>query len=766
MTIAWKGEGTPTMNWQKMSRLFPLGSHLCREPMPPMSELKADMENLKRHGFNLIKLQEHWMLDEPLEGHYDFSRYEELIEHAARLDLGVYLGLTCEQAPMWLWRKYPDCRMVGRNGLPIAYEAQTTLPADGKPGPCYDHPGAMADQLRFIRQLVKTLGRYENIVIWNTWQEIGYWAEGLAGQHVCYCPYTLNAYRRWLQEKYGDLDGLNRAWNSRYLDWSYVFPDRSARGRECLPQDVDWRYFMDNVQIAHVLRSRAQAIREADPLARPIFAHKGSPTIGAGQDWIYARCQDFLGSSCYPAWGALHPWDDGNPAQGKQFDRHTALLAEMWGNVGLRYDYIRSCNRRGQPVWAAEFQGGPVSTGFHKGRVPSPEDIRRWMLTAVASGTTAISFWVTRAEIMAAEANGFSLLDSEGDSTPRYEEASRVGRALNKHAELFGQPSWGGARVGILINEWNYQFCSTMSQGGEHLAYSVRGWHRLLWEAGIPVDFVEVSELDEEHTGQYRALVFPFPISLSEEVVKKLAQYVEGGGNLISEACPGRITEHAFCNRGELSPAARELFGVSHESLTMIREPEFGQRWSPPERTWGEYLPAIMLVGTGLLAGHKLRANVYLETFICHGSQPILLDDDRITGTVRSLGSGRAWLLGTFVGHNGTAYRDKDSHACIRQLMAQCGVSPEHQGHLLLRKRVLPNKEAWIFTNPSDYEITERISLRGWPRVDDLLGEPFVREGDEVVLTVKGLDVRVLLVERGETNYNANELSMKRNMNL
>ena len=158
------------MNQVQFKKLFPLGSHLCREPMPPMSEMKRDMENLKRHGFNLIKLQEHWMIDEPAEGHTDFSRYEELIAHAAKLDLGVYLGLTCEQAPAWLWQKHPDCRMVGQNGLPSAYEAQTTLPADGKPGPCYDHPGAMADQLRFIRTLVKTLGRFENLVVWNTWQ--------------------------------------------------------------------------------------------------------------------------------------------------------------------------------------------------------------------------------------------------------------------------------------------------------------------------------------------------------------------------------------------------------------------------------------------------------------------------------------------------------------------------------------------------------------------------------------------------------------------
>jgi len=64
------------MDKRRFANIFPLGSHLCREPMPPMSELKRDMANLKRHGFNLIKLQEHWAVDEPQEGRCDFTRYE------------------------------------------------------------------------------------------------------------------------------------------------------------------------------------------------------------------------------------------------------------------------------------------------------------------------------------------------------------------------------------------------------------------------------------------------------------------------------------------------------------------------------------------------------------------------------------------------------------------------------------------------------------------------------------------------------------------
>ncbi len=454
-----KWESEKNMNKEKFAELFPLGTHLCREPMPAMSEMKRDMENLKKHGFNLVKLQEHWQIDEPADGKFDFSRYEELIAHAAKLDLGVYLGLTCEQAPNWLWQKHPGCRMVGRNGLPIAHQAQTTLPSDGKPGPCYDHPGAMEDMKRFIRQLVKTLGRHENVVVWNTWQEIGYWSEGLVGQHVCYCENTLKHFREWLKQKHGDLDALNRAWNTRYADWAQVLTDRGNM-KYPVAAEIEWRYFMDNVQIGRILRERAAVIREADAMRRPIFAHKGGPIIGSGQDWTYARCQDFLGSSCYPAWGCGNPWDDGHQ---RPFPREHALRTEAWDGVALRYDYIRSANPAGSPVWAAEVQGGPASTGFHKGRVPSPDDMRRWMLTLAGSGVSAISFWVTRAEIMAAETNGFSLLDSTGDTTARFEEAARVGRALNRHADLFGRRSNPQSPVAIFISEGNYQHCASMA---------------------------------------------------------------------------------------------------------------------------------------------------------------------------------------------------------------------------------------------------------------------------------------------------------------
>ena len=731
------------MNKETFSKLFPVGSHLCREPMPEMSELKRDMENLKRHGFNLVKLQEQWACDEPIEGQINFSIYEELIEHAAKLDMGVYLGFTMEQAPHWLYEKHPGCRMIRRDGLPVAYEAQSPLPSDAKPGPCYDHEDAEADSLRFLRKAVAVLGKYENIVVWNTWQEIGIWAEELVGQPVCYCECTILAFREWLKRKHGNLDALNRAWKTRYPDWSLVFPNRKHGNDSCMPHDIEWRYFIENIRLARIVERRTQAIREADALKRPVFAHMSAPAIGSGAEWNFARAGDFLGSSSYPTAGSgIDNWDDAKVTR-----REDVLLNEMWQNVALRFDYTRSINPADAPVWAAEFQGGPVAGCAGIGRIPDAKDIRRWMLTAVGSGVTAISFWVTRAEIAALEFCGYGLLDSEGDETERFVEAGRIARALNKNADVFRARTTERAKTAILIDDVNFRFCLT-AKIQEYLTYSIRGWHRLLWDNGIDVDFIEASELKESYIGNYRVIIAPFPFAMRNETAEHLAHYVRTGGNLISEACPGRCDGYGYAVRGEMAPALRTLFGSSQTHLALVSEPGHGSRWRLPNAPWGLYRDAEEFTGTGRLKNTTVRANLYTAMFHCDTSEPCLKVGDKIAGTVRSFGEGSAWLLGTFVGFGGTAYVDEKSHAFVRRLLAENGIVPQYNSALKIRKRIIADKEAWLITNPTAEVVSETFDAPGFQHTEDILGGEIHYANGKLRITVEPFDVRAVILKK------------------
>ena len=190
--------------------VFPFGTHVYREPCLDLDGVLRDLPLLKSYGFNMIKIQEHWSADESREGEYDFSRVEQVVKRADELDLGVYLGLTMEQAPAWIWRKYPDCHFVYSDGRRHNQPTQYTIPMDGKPGPCWDHPGVRAAAARFIAELARTIGQYKNIWAWNTFQEIGFWPNTAGKLGFCYCPHTLARFREWLREKYGTLAAAQR----------------------------------------------------------------------------------------------------------------------------------------------------------------------------------------------------------------------------------------------------------------------------------------------------------------------------------------------------------------------------------------------------------------------------------------------------------------------------------------------------------------------------------------------------------------------------
>ncbi len=317
-----------------------------------------------------------------------------------------------------------------------------------------------------------------------------------------------------------------------------------------------------------------------------------------------------------------------------------------------------------------------------------------------------------------------------------------------KHSDIFAKPSWGGAEVAILVNENNYRFAENTPRAVEHLEYSTRGWHRLLWDLGIPVDFIEAADLNAASLSQYKAIIMPFPVSISDTVLSALEKYANDGGNLVSEAAIARFDQNGYANRGEISALASKLFGVKQKSYTMISEPNGGRRWSPPARTWGEFLEPAMLRGSGALAGTSTRANAYVQTFNCTDSKPVLFYNDQVAGTERTVGKGKAFLFGTYVGHSGTAYRDESTPSFIRSLMKQAGVAPLHEGRLIVRKRVIGNKQALIITNPTKQKVVEKINVDGWNNATDLFDQPLNITGGAVTVSLESLDVMIILLTR------------------
>ncbi|MCP4639031.1 MAG: hypothetical protein GY851_01285 [bacterium] len=709
--------------------LFPFGARVYREPHPDMDEVLNDLPLLAQLGFNMVHVQESWAIDEPREGEVNVSRIERIVERADELGLGVCFGFTMEQAPAWFWRKSPDCRLVYADGRPHNDPAQYAHPSGGKPGPCWDHSGARAVAERFIAEVVRRLGRYDNILAWNVWHDVGFGSNDGGALGFCYCHHTLVQFREWLRTRYDSLSDLNNAWQTAFGHWDEVDP---PRGDACCPIFVDWRYFMDDVYLTHVLEWKAQAVRTHDPQGRPVLCNVANAQVGRGAEWRWARALDLYGADFYPSEDEVHLWDDGAqdpPARTASRER------ELWESLCLETDLARSAAGDERPVWAAEFQGGPIAAGLQLGHTPDPGDIRRWVLGGLAAGLNGLSFSSLRAATFWRECNGFGLLGPQGESTPRIEEAGRIARALNEDPALFSLGAPPKAQVAILVSEDLYHFCQpTEGDALKHLAYSVRGLYYEFWRAGVQVDFVEAEDVADGALRGYDLAVLPMPIALGIELVTDLAVFVEQGGTLLSEACPGRFTEYGFCPRGQLADGADALFGARHAGLHVVREPvDVPPRWTAKERRTEDAIPPAVLEGTGPLNGCEVRANVYLQTLQPVEAAPVLTHHGRVVGVINSVGQGRAMLAGTFLGHGARAHRLQGQEAFFARILDLAGVRREQFGRLLRRRRVLGTSEAWFFLNPEGIFAEETVALEGYAFVRDLLGDAVVAHDEKTV---------------------------------
>jgi beta-galactosidase GanA len=252
--------------------------------------------------------------------------------------------------------------------------------------------------------------------------------------------------------------------------------------------------------------------------------------------------------------------------------------------------------------------------------------------------------------------------------------------------------------------------------------------------------------LDESRIGNYKTIVVPFALSMSDDVADALIRYVENGGNVILEGGCGRLNEIAYSVRGLMNKKLRDVLEIKVKRHILVREPEETDRWSQTERTWGEYEEAGFLLGVQEMANCRLRANIFVETYEAVEQSVCFTWGKETIGVSKKIGEGKIYLIGTALGPSATAYIEEDSSKTLEQLLSLCDVQPIHVGKLLVQKRIAEDKEAWFITNPHKEAITERIILPKDSKVSDLLGKSLEVKDGMASLTVESLDVRVLIV--------------------
>lgn len=243
---------------------FIFGAQYYRAPTPEPECWEGDLRRMRELGFNAVKFFVQWRWSHRGVEQFYFDDLDRLLELAGANGLGVTLNILLDMSPTWLYREFPDAKQIDAQGRVVEPYAVSHRSIGGHPGPCYNHPGALAARQRFAETAIAHFRGHPALSMWDVWNEpeLSFQQRNPNVRNmVCYCPHCHRGFIAWLQEKYGELDRLNDVWGRPYGAWDEV---EMPRGTGAITDFVDWREFHLDTMTAEA-HWRLEAVERLDP---------------------------------------------------------------------------------------------------------------------------------------------------------------------------------------------------------------------------------------------------------------------------------------------------------------------------------------------------------------------------------------------------------------------------------------------------------------------------------------------------------------------
>jgi beta-galactosidase len=556
-----------------------------------------DVRLMREAGVNLVSIGIFsWGLLEPEEGVFDFGWLDRVIELLHAHGIRVDLGTPTASPPAWFFATYPHTRVVDRTGTVLGFGSRGMVNPSA--------PEYRAACVRIATELARRYGSHPAVALWHVHNEYG------APVSEDYSEVSAEAFRAWLRDRYGDLDGLNAAWGTAfwgqtYRHWAHVDVPRITPSVTNPAQRLDFARFTD-----HALRQCFIAERDA------IRAHSDLPVT-----------TNFMAAEC----PTTDLWRWAAEVDVVSND-HYLTAADPRNHVGLALaaDLTRSV-ARGKPWLLMEHSTSAVNWQ-PRNIAKRPGEMARNSLTHLARGADGILFFQWRASRSGAEKFHSAMLPHAGTGSRVFREVCALGAHLGRLAPVRG--SQVRADVAIL---WDYE--SFWAQDLEwrpsvdlQHRERIRTYYERFWQDGVTVDLAHPSD---DLTG-YRLVIAPASYLLTAESAANLDGYVAGGGTLLVSCFSGVVDERDAVPAGGFGAGLRAALGVTVEEHAPLRE---GDR--------------LELAWTGPLTGTPaVPATVWAEDLVLDGAEVVATYADGpapggAAVTRHRHGSGTGWYVST-----------------------------------------------------------------------------------------------------------------------
>ncbi|WP_308796965.1 beta-galactosidase [Agromyces silvae] len=524
-----------------------------------------DVARMREAGVTTVSLGIFaWARIQPREGEFDFAWLDRVIELLHEGGIAVDLATATASPPPWASAAYPEI-------LPRDEDGSVYWPGSRQQfapsSPVYRR---LAGEL--VTAIAERYAGHPAVVLWHVNNEYG------CHLHADYSDAARDAFRRWLRERYADIDALNAAWGTnfwsqRYGSFDEVFPPRKAPYSRNPGQMLDFRRFTSDMLLECFLMER-DLIRAAGA-TQPITTN----FMGAFKPADYAKWAphlDVLSDDCYP--------DPNDP--------------ESFRAAAFQRDLLRSL--KPDVPWLLMEQATNALNWRPANAPKAPGQMAALSAQAIGRGADGILFFQWRQSRAGAEKFHSAMLPHAGTGTRTWREVVALGADL---AALPSLPAGArDARVALVFdweNWWAVEGSDHPQNQVDYLAV-VQRWYRALHRRHVQVDLVTPERVGEG----YDLVIAPLLYLLREEGAAALAAFVEGGGHLVTGPFTDVVDEIDRFRMGGFQTQLGGVLGLRVEDFGAMVAPdapasEPGERFAP--------FSGVAGAGMGTLLAEELR---------------------------------------------------------------------------------------------------------------------------------------------------------------
>ncbi|GEM_PF-2140499 len=581
------------------------GAHYERFPNPRPEDWGSDLKNMKAKGLTLARTWLFWRIVNPAEGVWDFSHYDPLFELALQHDVKIQIQMILEDVPEYLSKQHPDWHYQNTEG-----KYQKALGFD------YANPGPKAMAEEYIGRVAQRYRDHPAFWGYDIWNET--WLGTSLDSPWCQIQRAV-----FLQEKYGTIERLNKAYVRQYNSFEEVRDQRpdnkQASGTNYLP-DMDADEF-HTWMIVKMCQWRADTVRLHDPV-HPVTSHGLQSASDA--------------------------WEVHKPLDGWGISLHIGTIGGYLLPVCMSRSMTRAWEEE-KAWWLAENGSGSTWYGLNSNRKSV-----HFLISAVVMGvmlkTTGVMFWQYRPEIKDVESPNFGLVKLNGEDTERSRAVAKFIAMFRCHEELFAKAAADPSPIGMVYSPAAYRMNKIVDS---RLSEDFSGWHAALCQNGYIPDILRDIDLSAGIPAHIKMLVLPMEAVEPTGLRDALTVWVKGGGILVASG-------QTFLN-DDLLYAQREYPGID---LFGVNENET-DAYDGPVTCFGPE------TGRNVMPSGGRRIDCVL-----HGARPVGSIDGRPVVTVHNKGRGKAIWFGCAPGRTHDYTKSNGLCSVVSALMSDARLSP------------------------------------------------------------------------------------------